>query len=189
MTSAEAQIQVSAADVIDLNQYFTFVDSPTIFEYTSNGLVKDHAISSATLDGYIEIPFRIDVKGGKIRDHLSSNRTGFTLGTVLVDRNQNLDLFSVCSATDVKLAISNSTSGFSETDYTVVSQSNAAANKELSSSFDLSTFPYLDESLVYFSVRYKVNFNVTDFKKDVYDKLSNGSFRFSFKAGGIFDNE
>lgn len=187
--SAEAQIQVSAADVIDLNQYFTFVDSPTIFEYTSNGLVKDHAISSATLDGYIEIPFRIDVKGEKIRDHLSSNRTGFTLETVLVDRNQNLDLFSVCSATDVKLAISNSTSEFSETDYTVVSQSNAAANKELSSSFDLSTFPYLDESLVYFSVRYKVNFNVTDFKKSVYDKLSNGSFRFSFKAGGIFDNE
>lgn len=189
MTSAEAQIQVGAADVIDLNQYFTFVDSPTIFEYTSNGLVKDHAISSATLDGYIEIPFRIDVKGGKISDHLSSNRAGFTLGTVLVDRNQNLDLFSVCSTTDVKLAISNSTSGFSETDYTVVSQSNAAANKELSSSFDLSTFPYLDESLVYFSVRYKVNFNVTDFKRDVYDKLSNGSFRFSFKAGGIFDNE
>lgn len=97
--SAETQIQVSAADVIDLNQYFTFVDSPAIFEYTSNGLVKDHAISSATLDGYIEIPFRIDIKGGKIRDHLSSNRTGFTLGTVLVDRNQNLDLFSVCSAT------------------------------------------------------------------------------------------
>lgn len=187
--SAEAQIQVSAADVIDLNQYFTFVDSPAIFEYTSNGLVKDYAISSATLDGYIEIPFRIDVKGGKIRDHLSSNRTGFTLETVLVDRNQNLDLFSVCSATDVKLAISNSTSEFSETDYTVVSQSNAAANKELSSSFDLSSFPYLDESLVYFSVRYKVNFNVTDFKKEVYDKLSNGSFRFSFKAGGIFDNE
>ena len=121
--------------------------------------------------------------------HLSSNRTGFTLGTVLVDRNQNLDLFSVCSAADVKLAISNSTSEFSETDYIVVSQSNAAANKELSSSFDLSTFPYLDESLVYFSVRYKVNFNVTDFKKEVYEKLSNGSFRFSFKAGGIFDNE
>lgn len=187
--SAETQIQVSAADVIDLNQYFTFVDSPTIFEYTSNGLVKDHAISSATLDGYIEIPFRIDVKGGKIRDHLSSNQTGFTLGTALVDRNQNLDLFSVCSATDIKLAISNSTSGFSETDYAIVSQSNAAANKELSSSFDLSAFPYLDESLVYFSVRYKVNFNVTDFKKDVYDKLSNGSFRFSFKAGGIFDHE
>lgn len=189
VTTGEVEINVSAADLIDLNQYFLFVDSPTIFEYTSNGLVKDHAISSATLDGYIEIPFRIDVKGGKIRDHLSSNRTGFTLGTVLVERNQNLDLFSVCSATDVKLAISNSTSEFSETDYTIVSQSNAAANKELSSSFDLSTFPYLDESLVYFSVRYKVIFNVTDFKKDVYDKLSNGSFHFSFKAGGIFDNE
>lgn len=66
--SAEAQIQVSAADVIDLNQYFTFVDSPTIFEYTSDGLVKDHAISSTTLDGYIEIPFRIDVKGGKLKN-------------------------------------------------------------------------------------------------------------------------
>lgn len=189
VTTAEAEINVSAADLIDLNQYFLFVDSPTIFEYTSNGLVKDHAISSATLDGYIEIPFRIDVKGGKIREHLSSDCTGFNLGTILVDRNQNLELFSVCSATEVKLAVSNSTNAFSDTDYTIVSQSNTTANKELSSSFDLSTFPYLDESLVYFSVKYKINFNVADFKKDVYDKLSNGSFRFSFKAGGIFDNE
>lgn len=189
MTSGEAQINVSVVDLIDLNQYFLFVDSPTIFEYTSTGLVKDHAISSTTLDGYIEIPFRIDVKGGKIRDHLSSDRTGFSLGTILVDRNQNLDLFSVCSTTEIKLALSNTTNGFSDTDYKIVSPSNVASNKELSSSFDLSAFPYLDESLVYFSVRYKVVFNVADFKKDVYDKLSNGSFRFSFKAGGSFNNE
>lgn len=186
--TAEAQINVGADDLIDLNEYFLFVDPPTIFEYTSDGLVKDHVISSASTEGYIEIPFRIDTKGEKIRDHLSS-RSGFTLGTVLVDRNQNLDLFSVCSATEVKLAISAATNSFSDTDYIIVSQSNVAANKELSSNFDLSVFPYLDESLVYFSVRYKVNFNVTNFKKYVYDKLSNGSFRFSFKAGGIFGNE
>lgn len=189
VTTGEAEINVSAADLIDLNQYFLFVDSPTIFEYTSDGLVKDHVIRSATLDGYIEIPFRIDVKGGKIREHLSSDSTGFNLGTILVDRNQNLDLFSVCSATEVKLAVSAAPNSFSDTDYTIASQSNVATNKELSSGFDLSAFPYLDKSLVYFSVRYKVNFNVTDFKKDVYNKLSNGSFRFSFKAGGIFDNE
>ncbi len=188
VTTGKAQINVSADDLINLNEYFLFADSPTIFEYTSEGLVKDHVISSKALDGYIEIPFRIDTKGGKIRNHLS-NLTGFTLKTILVDRNQNLDLFSVCSATEVKLAISVATNSFSDTDYTIVSLSNAAVNKELSSSFDLSVFPYLDESLVYFSVRYKVNFNVADFKKDVYNKLSNGSFRFSFKAGGIFYNE
>lgn len=86
--SAEAQIQVSAADVIDLNQYFTFVDSPTIFEYTSEGIVNDYTVdtSAKNQEGYIKIPFRIDVKSGKIRDHLGTGATGFTLGTILIDK-------------------------------------------------------------------------------------------------------
>lgn len=152
-------------------------------------MVKDYEISSTTLEGYIEVPFRIDVGDGKIKEHLPRNATGFDLGTVLVDKNLNLDLFSVCVATEVRLAISDTSNSFSETDYTVASQSNEAVNKELSSRFDLSAFPYLNESLVYFSVRYKINFNVTNFKTDVFDKLNNGSFRFSFKVGGIFGNE
>lgn len=45
--STEAQIQVSAADVIDLNQYFTFIESPTIFECTSEGIVNDYTIDTS----------------------------------------------------------------------------------------------------------------------------------------------
>lgn len=187
--SAETQIQVSAADVIDLNQYFTFVDSPTIFEYTSDGLVKDYVVGAETLEGYIKIPFRIDVKSGKICDHLEKGKTGFLLRTILVDKNQNLDLYSVCTATEVVLAMSNQSNSFSDSDYSIASSSDSVSSKELNSTFDLSTFSYLNDSLAYFSVKYKIEFNISNFKTDVYDKLSNGSFRFSFKAGGIFDNE
>lgn len=187
--SAETQIQVSAADVIDLNQYFTFVDSPTIFEYTSDGLVKDYVVGAETLEGYIKIPFRIDVKSGKICDHLEKGKTGFLLRTILVDKNQNLDLYSVCTATEVVLAMSNQSNSFSDSDYSIASSSDSVSSKELNSTFDLSTFSYLNDSLAYFSVKYKIKFNISNFKTDVYDKLSNGSFRFSFKAGGIFDNE
>lgn len=187
--SAETQIQVSAADVIDLNQYFTFVDSPTIFEYTSDGLVKDYVVGAETLEGYIKIPFRIDVKSGKICDHLEKGKTGFLLRTILVDKNQNLDLYSVCTATEVVLAMSNQSNSFSDSDYSIASSSDFVSSKELNSTFDLSTFSYLNDSLAYFSVKYKIKFNISNFKTDVYDKLSNGSFRFSFKAGGIFDNE
>ncbi len=189
VTNAEAEIKVSVDDVIDLNQYFTFVDSPTIFEYTSDGLVKDYVVGSKTLEGYIKIPFRIDVKSGKICDHLEKGTTGFLLRTILVDKNQNLDLYSVCTATEVSLAMSNQSNSFSDSDYSVASSSNSVSSKELSSTFDLSTFSFLDDSLAYFSVKYKINFNISNFKTDVYDKLSNGSFRFSFKAGGIFGNE
>ena len=187
--SAEAQIRVSAADVIDLNQYFTFVDSPTIFEYTSEGLVKNHTIDTQTLEGTIQVPFRINTKSEKIKDHLVSDSSGFTLRVVLVDKNKNLDLFSICTATEVTLAISNQTNKFSDSDYSFVSSINSTLNKDMTSDFDLKNFPYADDSLVYFSAKYQVKFNTSDFKTDVYDKLDNGSFHFSFKAGGVFDHE
>lgn len=187
VTSAEAQIQVSAADVIDLNQYFIFVDSPTFFEYTSDGIVNDYVVDTAakTQEGYIKVPFRIDVKTGKIRDHLASGATGFKLGTTLVDKNTGFDFFSVASAPEVKLACKNSNS-FSDSDFSNVSSSNTAANKELNSTFDLNSFPYLDLSKAYFVASYKISFTTDNFKS-AYNSAS-GSFRFSFKVGGIFDH-
>ncbi len=142
-----------------------------------------------TLEGIIEVPFRIDTKKGRIKDHLSTNATGFTLTTILIDKNKNLDLFSVCSINEVKLAISNKTSNFSDDDYSLISSFNSVSKKELNSNFLLSNFSYIKSSLVYFSTRYSITFNTANFKTDVYDKLSNGSFHFAFKAGGIFNYE
>ncbi len=187
VTSAEAEIKVSVDDVIDLNQYFTFVDSPTIFEYTSEGIVNNYVVdtSSSTQEGYIKIPFRIDVKTGKIRNHLQEGSTGFKLGTILVDKNEKLDFFTTASITEAKLAYKDSNS-FSESDFSIVSPSNIVSNKELNSTFDLTTFPYLDQAKAYFVARYKVSFKTNDFK-NAYNAVS-GSFRFSFKVGGIFDH-
>lgn len=185
--SAEAQIQVSAADVIDLNQYFTFVDSPTIFECTSEGIANDHVVNttSKTQEGYIQIPFRINVGNGKISDHIAEGSTGFTLGTTLVDKNAGLDFFSVASVSEVKLACNDSNS-FAESDYSFNPLSINASNKELNSSFDLTSFSYLDRSQVYFVARYKVTFTASAYKS-AYSSVG-GNFKFSFKVGGIFDH-
>ncbi len=191
--SAEAQIQVSAADVIDLNHYFTFVDSPTIFEYTSDGIVNDYIVDTdaKTQEGFIQIPFRIDVKSGKIRDHLGTGATGFTLGTILIDKTTYdekttfSDVFSVATVSEVKLAFKD-TNSFKDQDFSYLSLTNASANKKFNSTFDLSSFPYLDSTKVYFVVSYKVSFTTTDFQTAY--KSAGGSFRFSFKVGGIFDH-
>lgn len=185
--SAEAQIQVSAADVIDLNQYFTFVDSPAIFEYTSEGIVNDYTVdtSAKNQEGYIKIPFRIDVKSGKISDHLESGAKGFTLETTLIDKNSSLDFFSVASVTETKLAYKDSNS-ITEADFSNSALSNTPANKELSSTFDLTSFPYLSQTKAFFEVSYKISIKTSDFQSAY--SLVNGTFHFSFKVGGIFDH-
>ena len=185
--SAEAQIQVSAADVIDLNQYFTFVDSPTVFECTADGIANDYVVNttSETQEGYIQIPFRINVGNGKIRNHIAEGATGFTLGTTLVDKNSSLDFFSTASVSEVKLACKDSNS-FADSDYSSVSLSNVASDKELNSTFDLTSFSYLDKSQVYFIARYKISFTTAAYKT-AYSSVG-GAFKFSFKVGGIFDH-
>lgn len=186
-TSAEAQIQVSAADVIDLNQYFTFIESPTIFECTSEGIVNDYTVdtSAKNQEGYIKIPFRIDVKSGKISDHLESGAKGFTLGTTLIDKNSSLDFFSVASVTETKLAYKDSNS-ITEADFSNLGLSNTPANRELSSTFDLTSFPYLNQTKAFFEVSYKISIKTSNFQS-AYSSV-NGSFHFSFKVGGIFDH-
>lgn len=186
-TNAEAEIKVSVDDVIDLNQYFTFVDSPTIFECTSDGIANDHVVNTTadTQEGYIQIPFRINVGSGKISEHLADGAKGFTLGTTLVDKNSSVDFFSVAIVSDVRLACKDSNS-FAESDYSYVSPSNVASNKELNSTFDLTTFSYLDKNQVYFVARYKVSF-ATSAYKTAYSSAG-GAFKFSFKVGGIFDH-
>ena len=189
-TSADAEIKVAVdGDIIDLNSYFTFDGVPTLFEYTSVGLVKDETVDSnnPVKDGYIQIPFQIDTKSGTISDHLASGSKGFELRTVLIDKNTGLDLFgtSVCSVTESLLAFK-TTNDISSTDYLLSSTSISSVNKETSADFNLDDFSFISQSKVYFSVQYKLTFNVDDFKAEIFDKLTDGSFLFSFKAGGVF---
>ena len=187
--TGNGDLTVEADDLVDINQYFTFEGTPAVFEYTENGLVQDHIYnpSAPAKEGTICIPFQIDIKNGTIREHLSEGATGFNLRTILVDKNTNLDLFSVSSITNAKLAF-NLTNQFDDADYTVSSISNNVANKESTSAFDLSDFEFLSATKVFFSVKYTIQFSATYFKTEVYDKLAGGAFRFSFKAGGAFGN-
>lgn len=186
VTTAEAQINVSAADLIDINNYFVFEGTPSVFEYTSEGIANDHVIDSSleNQEGYISVPFQIDVKSGKIADHMGEGTTSLKLRTVLVDKNDSLDFFGACSITESKLA-ANVSNMFEESDYAFISFDNPSSNKELTSTFDFPSFPYMNVQKAYFSVRYKVSFTTTNFKS-AYSSVS-GSFKFSFKAGGVFN--
>lgn len=186
VTAGEAQISVTVDDLIDINQYFEFGGSPKFFDYTSDGIANDYVVdaSAETQEGYIEIPFQINVKSGKIADHLAEGAASLRIKTVLVDKNENLDFFSFCTIAEAKLA-SSSTGSFAEADFKYASPSNSSASKELTSTFDLSQFDYLSATKAFFSVRYKVTFVTSDFKSAY--SSAGGSFRFSFKAGGVFD--
>lgn len=188
--TGDGNLNVEADGLVDINQYFTFEGTPIVFEYTENGIVQDHIYnpSAPAKEGTICIPFQIDVKSGTIGEHLSEGATGFNLRTILVDKNKNLDLFSVSSIINAKLSF-NLTNQFDDASYTVSSISNNATNKESISDFDLSDFEFLSAKKVFFSVKYTIQFSTTDFKTEVYDKLAGGSFRFSFKAGGVFNHE
>ena len=186
VTTAEAEINVSAADLIDINNYFVFEGTPSVFEYTNEGIANDHVIDSSlkNQEGYISIPFQIDVKSGKIADHMGEGASSLKLRTILVDKNENLDFFSLCSITESKLA-SNASGEFEDSDYSLVSLENPSLNKELTSTFDFSSFPYMNEKKACFSVRYKVSFTTANFKSAY--SSAGGSFKFSFKAGGVFN--
>lgn len=54
--SAETQIQVSAADVIDLSKLFE-IQTPRMFSYGSYGIIRDETIVS---DGYVHFPVLIN---------------------------------------------------------------------------------------------------------------------------------
>lgn len=102
----------------------------------------------------------------------------------MVDKNDSLDFFGSCSITESKLA-ANVSNTFEESDYAFISSENPSSNKELASTFDFSSFPYMNVQKAYFCVRYKVSFTTANFKS-AYSSVS-GSFKFSFKAGGVFN--
>lgn len=56
VTTAEAEINVSAADLVDLNKLFE-IQTPRMFSYGSYGIIRDETIVS---DGYVHFPVLIN---------------------------------------------------------------------------------------------------------------------------------
>lgn len=69
--SAEAQIQVSAADVIDLKNIFQ-IQKPEMFQYCSYGIVRDETLVS---NGYIYFPIMINTTDENFNQLLSSSNS------------------------------------------------------------------------------------------------------------------
>lgn len=69
--STEAQIQVSAADVIDLKNIFQ-VQKPEMFQYCPYGIVRDETL---VLNGYIYFPLVINTSDKNFNNLLSSNNS------------------------------------------------------------------------------------------------------------------
>lgn len=182
----DAQINVDNGELIDINNYFTFEGTPSIFEYTDEGIASDHVIDGGAenQEGYIVVPFQIDVASGKISDHIGLGTTSLKIETILINKNEISDFFNLCSVAESKLAIG--TSGvFSDSEYKNVSLSNSPSNNELSSLFQLDFSSYKELKKVYFSVMYSVSFTTANFKSAF--SSSNGMFEFSFRAGGVFN--
>lgn len=63
VTTAEAEINVSAADLIDLNKLFE-IQTPRMFSYGSYGIIRDETIVS---DGYVHFPVLINNQDANFR--------------------------------------------------------------------------------------------------------------------------
>lgn len=184
--------EMSADDVIDINQHFSFEGNPEVFDYASDGFVYNDVIDPSVVnEGNVTFPFQLDVGSDKISDHLPTGASNLTLRVVLLDKNPNLSLFSVCEVTKAKLSV-NTKENIRQ--YSLVS---SVSKTDAEGKYSQWDFPlddsYLSQPKVFFAVRYTLRFTVNSsaegnsfsFKTDVYDKLDEGSFKFSLKAGVV----
>ncbi len=182
----------SADGVVDINKYFSFNGSPSVFPYASDGFIYEDVIDPSLInEGYVTIPFQLDVGSGLISDHLPIGTSSLTIRTVLLDKNDNLSLFSVCEVTEARLSV-NEHDGIYQ--YSLSSSGGLTDAEGKCSQWDfLIDDGYLGKTAAYFSVKYALRFTPNStaegssfsFKSDVYDKLDNGSFKFSLKAGVV----
>lgn len=163
----------------DINKYISY-DSKNVFEFCQDGLVDNGRIVDK---GKIAIGFSIRTNDS-IKDHLFAESTSFTIATYLYDADKvfladNTDsLFTSYFSTSDKVQLSISAN--SNTVNYNTSLEHTTKDNCCRVSFTVSQS--LDEPNLYFSRKYPFVFNNETFNKDVYSKLSNGTFKFAFKA-------
>lgn len=168
-------------ELSDINNYISYNNSPIVFEFCQDGLIDKNG--RIVNKGEIIIGFSIQTKDS-IKEHLFVDSTSFTIATYLYDTDKvffsnNTDsLFTNYFSTDNKLLLSTSTSS-NLINYNT-SLEHTAKDNYCSASFTVSEF--LDQPNLYFSRKYPFVFDSKTFHSEVYSKLSNGTFKFSFKA-------
>lgn len=171
VTTAEAQINVSAADIVDVNNYINY-GTATIFNYCRDGIISNDTIVT---EGDVVVNFTISLNdpNDRIANHLDG-AASFSLATTFT--NGLIDVSGIFSSYLDSVILSASASQ-KEVNYRLSpTKHDVDGSKTYKTTFLISDV--LDTSNAYFRVKYSFkNMPVGDeFNSQIYTKLNHGKF-------------
>ena len=173
----EAQLDVSAAGIVDVNNYINY-GTATIFDYCKDGIISNDTIVTKG-DVIINFTINLNDSNDRIANHLDG-ASSFSLATTF--SNGSEDVSGIFSAYLDSVTLSASASQ-NEANYRLSpTKRDVDESKTCKTTFLISDV--LDTSHAYFKVKYSFK-NVPvgdDFNSQVYAKLNGGRFWFNFKA-------
>lgn len=177
VTTGEAQINVSAAGIVDVNSYINY-GTATVFDYCRDGIVLDGTIVT---HGDIIVNFTINLNDSsdKIANHLDG-AASFSLTTTFTNGSEGVSGIFSTYLDSVTLSASTSQN---EVNYRLSpTKRDVDGSKTCKTTFLISDV--LEASHAYFKVKYSFKkMPVADeFNSQVYAKLNRGRFWFNFKA-------
>ena len=179
--SAEAQIQVSAADVIDLKNIFQ-IQKPEMFQYCPYGIVRDETLVS---DGYIFFPLVINTSDEDFSKLLSSdNSLSFDFEII---NNSTFGIFNDSYLEKSDDGTYNAFYSFDKSDFS----SNYASSVKCNVSNQMATSRFIIENTdglfetnqIYFKIR--LGFSFTDYETVVYPKLATSGLSLSINVKAV----
>ena len=179
--SEEAQIQVSAADVIDLKNIFQ-IQKPEMFKYCPYGIVRDETLVS---DGYIFFPLVINTSDEDFSKLLSSdNSLSFDFE---ITNNSTFGIFNDSYLEKSDDGTYNAFYSFDKSDFS----SNYASSVKCNVSNQMATSRFIIENTdglfetnqIYFKIR--LGFSFTDYETVVYPKLATSGLSLSINVKAV----
>lgn len=177
VTTTEAQINVSATGIVDVNNYINY-GTATVFNYCRDGIISNDTIVN---EGDVVVNFTINLNDSndRIANHLDG-AASFSLATTFT--NGAIDVSGMFSSYLDSVTLSASASQ-NEVNYRLSpTKRDVDGSKTYKTTFLISDV--LDTSNAYFRVKYSFkNMPVGDeFNSQIYTKLNHGRFWFHFKA-------
>ena len=177
VTAGEAQVNVTAAGLVDVNNYINY-GTATIFDYCKDGIVLNDTIVT---EGDVIVNFTINLNDSndKIANHLDG-AISFLLSTTFTNGSEDVSEIFSSYLSSVTLSASLSPN---DVNYRLSpTKREDDGSKICKTTFQISDV--LDSSHVYFKVKYSFkNMPIgDDFNSNVYSKLNHGRFWFNFKA-------
>lgn len=179
--SAETQIQVSAADVIDLKNIFQ-IQKPEMFQYCPYGIVRDETLVS---DGYIFFPLVINTSDEDFSKLLSSdNSLSFDFEII---NNSTFGIFNDSYLEKSDDGTYNAFYSFDKSDFS----SDYASSVKCNVSNQMATSRFIIENTdglfetnqIYFKIR--LGFFFADYETVVYPKLATSGLSLSIDVKAV----